>query len=519
MSNLPIKAGTQGTYLTSPYQVTVNYSDPNAPPPKTVPGSDWFGPLNPLRPIAPVGVQGRTWDYPSGYNLNTVARSYVSTSFETLRAMADSYDLLRLVIETRKDQLKRLTWEVRPKNRFSKKNVDDQVKKARDFLEKPDGFHTFSEWLGMVLEDLFVIDAPTLYRQRTRGGRLIAVHPIDGQRIKPVIDNFGRTPLPYKQGKKTIYPVAYQHILKGYPAIDYSVRDIIYKPRNVRNFTPYGFSPVESIITTVNIALRRQAYTLSYFSEGSIPDSLIGVPESWSPQQIEAYQGYWDTYFEGDGAHRRKAKFVPGGVAKTFIQTKEPDLKGEFDDWLSRIVCFAFSVSPQALIKSLNRASSDTQKAMAEEEGLVPIMQWVKELIDIILKELDVPDVEFVFSGENAIDESAQAVILDGQVKLGIKSINEARIQNGDDPFPDPACDRSMVYTAMGFMPVDANTDEGVKARMKITGSAPQTQPGASAPKGPGPGQSSDTSPKVQTGAAATARKLLDEDLTIEEVA
>jgi hypothetical protein len=30
-------------------------------------------------------------------------------------------------------------------------------------------------------------------------------------------------------------------------------------------------------------------------------------------------------------------------VAKTFIQTKEPELKGQFD----RIVCYAFSVSPQ----------------------------------------------------------------------------------------------------------------------------------------------------------------------------
>jgi hypothetical protein len=49
---------------------------------------------------------------------------------------------------------------------------------------------------------------------------------------------------------------------------------------------------------------------------------------------------------------------VPGGVAKTFIQTKEPDLKGPFDEWLARIVCFAFSISPQALIQQMNRATA-----------------------------------------------------------------------------------------------------------------------------------------------------------------
>jgi len=32
---------------------------------------------------------------------------------------------------------------------------------------------------------------------------------------------------------------------------------------------------------TVNIALRRQLWQLDYFTEGSIPDALIGVPQSW----------------------------------------------------------------------------------------------------------------------------------------------------------------------------------------------------------------------------------------------
>ena len=41
---------------------------------------------------------------------------------------------------------------------------------------------------------------------------------------------------------------------------------------------------------TVNIALRRQLWQLDYFSEGSIPDALIGVPTSWTPDQIKQFQ-------------------------------------------------------------------------------------------------------------------------------------------------------------------------------------------------------------------------------------
>jgi hypothetical protein len=74
---------------------------------------------------------------------------------------------------------------------------------------------------------------------------------------------------------------------------------------------------------TVNIALRRQMWQLDYFTEGSIRDALIGVPTSWTPDQIKKFQDYWDTEFAGDLAKRRRAKFVPGEAAAKVVQTKE----------------------------------------------------------------------------------------------------------------------------------------------------------------------------------------------------
>jgi hypothetical protein len=37
---------------------------------------------------------------------------------------------------------------------------------------------------------------------------------------------------------------------------------------------------------TVNIALRRQMHQLQYYTEGNVPEALIGVPEAWTPDQI-----------------------------------------------------------------------------------------------------------------------------------------------------------------------------------------------------------------------------------------
>ena len=42
--------------------------------------------------------------------------------------------------------------------------------------------------------------------------------------------------------------------------------------------------------------------------------------------------------FAGDLARRRRAKFVPGDSARTVHQTKEPQHKDDFDEWLARIV-------------------------------------------------------------------------------------------------------------------------------------------------------------------------------------
>ena len=180
------------------------------------------------------------------------------------------------------------------------------------------------------------------------------------------------------------------------PAADFTTQELIYRPRNLPPHKLYGYSPAEQIVMTVNIALRRQLHQLAYYTEGNVPEALIGTPESWAPQQIKEFQQYWDALLEGNLAQRGHAKFVPGGVAKTFIPTRDAELKGAYDEWLARIVCFAFSISPQAFLQQMNRATADTAQQAALAEGLAPIQNWVKQLVDhLLITEFDAPDLEF----------------------------------------------------------------------------------------------------------------------------
>ncbi len=442
----------QRSWPLDPYEVNVSFARSEA-------GKDeanWFGPLEPITPLAPPEVAGRQWDYPAGYNLSTLSRPFERVTFSTLRSLADGYDLLRLVIETRKDQVSRQSWSISRRDSSSCSASDvERIAGIKNFFVRPDGIHCFSDWLRILLEEVLVTDAPALYVSRDRSGHLRSLLPLDGATIKPVIDAWGRPPQPYFDKGKIIYPAAYQQILKGYPAINYSMRDLIYRPRNLRVNRVYGMSPVEQVMTTVNIALRRQLYLLEYFSEGNIPDSLIGVPESWAPDQIATYQKYWDAYFEGDLGRRRRAKFIPGGVAKTFIQTKEPELKGPFDEWLARIICFAFSISSQTLMQAVNRATAETQKELAEEEGLSPILAWAKALFDDILSsEFNSPDLQFVWSTGHETDPIAQETVLSGYTSKGILTINEARAVLGREPLADTSANRPMTLTNRGFVPL-----------------------------------------------------------------
>ena len=432
-------------------------------------GADWFGPLNPLTPIAPPDVAGRRFDFPPGYNLVTQPRAYEPIGFHELRAFADAYDLLRLVIETRKDQMERQRWRVRERVAASQRRAAPDAKVAariaaiEAFFQKPDGATRWKTWLRALLEDMFVIDAATLYCQRTRSGKLCALQQLDGSTIKRVIDDWGRTPLPYPDADGAVVcPPAYQQVLKGLPAVNYSARDIIYRPRNVRAHRVYGFSPVQQVLMTVNIALRRQIWQLDYYSEGSVPDALIGVPNSWTPDQIKQFQDYWDAEFAGDLARRRRAKFVPGDTAAKVHQTKEPEQKNDFDEWLARIICFAFSIPPQWAVKAMNRATADNQSAQSEEEGLEPTKEWVKDLVDeIIADEFASPDLELHWLDEDDNDCGKSEATFEARLKIGAVTLNEVRAHLGLDPYATPAADRPMVLTATGYVPIEANANAG----------------------------------------------------------
>jgi len=94
----------------------------------------------------------------------------------------------------------------------------------------------------------------------------------------------------------------------------------------------------------------------------------------------------------------------------------------------------------------------------AEDEGLEPTKEWVKDLCDEILgEEFSSPDLELAWLDEDEADPKGMEAVLEGRVKLGAVTLNEMRNALGLDPYTNAAADRAMVLTATGYVPIEAN--------------------------------------------------------------
>jgi hypothetical protein len=208
---------------------------------------------------------------------------------------------------------------------------------------------------------------------------------------------------------------------------------------------------VEQIILTINIAMRRQIHLLNYYTEGNIPEAIVQVPKEWSADQIAEYQQWFDSKLAGNSAMRRRMTFVPEAGAIQW--TRDPKLQDELDEWLARVICYAFSISPQPFISQMNRATAETSVEQAAAEGLLPLLAYLADTINFMVSryfpETD-GEIEFAWQPDRDLNLVEQAKVWDTLVRNGTLSIDEVREEMGK-----PAVGiANGIITAQGFVPL-----------------------------------------------------------------
>lgn len=460
----------------------------------------WMSPLQPLRPMAE-STKGRAFDFPVAWNLNYIPRATERVSFQRLKMLSTNWDLLRLIIERRKDQIEALDWTIRPKeqqgsrkgNRDAGSKHKPAIDEVTEFFKYPDKRHDWAQWIRSVLDQHMVYDGVAIYKRPTRGKKLWGLELQDAATIKILLDGDGRIP-------QAPSP-AFQQVLKGLPTSNYTTYDggeMMYVVQNVRPDHVYGYSRVEQIIWRVETAIQRVSSQLAYFTEGNIPDQLFIAPEGMTSDQIAALQTYWDGIFAGNVPIKRRGWWLPHGSDSK--ATKEKPLTDEFDEWLARVACYAFSVSPQPFVQRMNRATAESAQETAESEGNAPTIKFVSRLVNrVIAEDFGHPELEFSFDLDEEFDPVKAAVMNSTYVRAGIKTIDEVRDDLGEETKGGAAA--TLLYaTPTGFVPIDPTEAAALVAANRPP--PPAGFGGAPTPGGtPKPG-----APVVKPGAAAAAK-------------
>jgi len=430
--------------------------------------ADWASPTQPIRPVGQLTNGVRTWDFTPGINLQFTPRGDVPVKFGQLYNVANAFDLCRLMIERRKNQIVNRAWTIRvkpkpgehEKDRIKRESSTPDVQLLTQLFRCPDGVHTFDKWIRMWLEQMYVFDAASISPVFNRLGDVLWLRVVSGATITPLLDEHGFIPMPPQP--------AYQQIILGIPTGNLvanapssdkrslTTDQLIYSPKNPRVDSRWGFGPVEQIITTLAIAANRQQFFLDFYRSGNVPEGLLPMPENWTPNQIKDFQNWFDSLLVGNLAKRRRMTMIPATGSARPVFPKTDALTDNTDEYLARVVAFAFGESPQALTKQVGHQSTAKEgNDQAQETGLEPDLKHIEvEMNRIIENVLKKPDVEFSYSDAREIDPLAQAKVDQIYVTTGTYTRNEVREARGDDPRPEPEADMLGLDTPSGFMPL-----------------------------------------------------------------
>ncbi len=419
-----------------------------------------FTPGEPLTPFRPVGTPPVLTAFPVGANLYMLPRSSTGVDFSTLRSLSQVWDLARLCIEVREDEIRSLDWDIVPIDEDGEdgQTYESEIKAARRFFEHPDGIWDFSSFVSKCAEDWLRYDALTIYRHRTRGGKLGALECIDGTTVGPLIDDRGAQPR---------WPApSYTQWAWGMPYTWMTDRDVIYQPHRPRPESRYGLPPLEWTQLLSNTDVRLQWYFLSYFTSGEVPEVFINAPpDVQDPKQVRALQDAYSAVMSGAAAAHHKVKWIPPGASVHLSG------KGKFDtafsDLLNATGCAAFKVQPQdvglpmIVYKSTGQVQSDVQY----RRSVKPTVQYFQGIWDrIIHHDLGMPYARFKYLGiEEEEDQLVLAQTRQIYIQNAVLSADEVRAELGYDVDPDAPVGRMVVgRTALFF--VDPKSQHAARA-------------------------------------------------------
>jgi hypothetical protein len=452
-----------------------------------------FGPSRPLVP-APINIprpdtqraEPRLFEYPVAWNIQ-IDNTRRHVPWRTLQEAADM-PLFRKCIKRRKGicQLG-YTVTVDPKavareaalTDQPEKDVESAIRKkytaeiarVSDWLSVPDrkNGYDWPAWTSLIMENYLKYDAVAVYPRQTFGGDLFALEVIDGKTIKPLLDEYGGRPLPP-------FP-AYQQILYGFPRGEFTATmadpdqpgsvpgglaadQLLYKRREIRSETPYGFSDTELALVDGLLWTRRLGWITAEYTEGVQPESFLknNGEVDWTPQQVEDYARWLNDRLSGNTAERMRWQMLPPGVEPVQSATDAERYKPDYDMFIIKLVAGDFGLTATELgfpeVGSLGASFHEGEEDVLQRVTRRPDAQWLASIAtELAVSQLGMPDeLQVTILGLESEDEAAADAVADAQVRGGRATLNEDRARRGEPPYQFAEADMPMLELSRGVV-------------------------------------------------------------------
>jgi hypothetical protein len=415
-----------------------------------------------------------------------------SVTYTTLRQMANRSEWAQAIIKTRKNQIGDTKWAVKPKDEEdsspSTKKLCDEVTKL---LKRPSMYgsrpssRSWRQFVQEFLDDLLVLDAGCIEKERNLAKWVLSMYPVDGATIQPNIDQYGG-----------YHDDAYVQIVDGMVVARFGMEDLVYamdNPQTDVRFMGYGYSPMEHLIVSVCAELYASKYNSSYFEKGAVPEGLLNLGEETTPEDVDEFRLYWMNEIMG------KPWAIPiiGGKGVEWVEWRQSNKDMEYmayQNWLVKKMCAVYQIAPQeiGLIEDVNRSTADEQEGSNQSTSVEPILALIEDVWEVeIIGEhgLGVGDIvkfEFDRGGE---DETILDTLYKARVDAGAWSRNEWREAVGDEPSEEEGADMLLVAGQLNPLPTEQDIAVmGAAAQQQQQKEQQEQQMDAMQEQGSGPG-------------------------------
>lgn len=386
--------------------------------------------------------------------------------FTTLQRMGDIY-IIKSIINTRIEQVQNFLrysdddqkpgFQLRYKRvvggdikEVSKKDmkvVEGLVRFLEDGGEndKWSSEDNFQDFTRKVIKDSLCLDQMCFEVVRSRNMKVNKFRAVDAALIRQLDTDDPRYASMFEQyrwhGYLPRYAMVWDSQIIRNPATDELV---VYYPwelgYGIRNKTTnvfrngYGCSELETLIEVVTWILWGMQYNGNFFKQGSQPKGFINVKNSNIDQGTlnEFRQDWKQTMSTVYNAHKIP---VIQGIDLEWIDLQQSNKDMEFTEWIKFlfvVTCAVYRIDPSELGFQFQDAArvfgQEGQKERldhSQKKGLFPLLVFFQNIVNrYIISEID-DRFEFVFTGVDIKDESAQIDIDKKKLDAGVVSLED----------------------------------------------------------------------------------------------